>query len=428
MFLYNFVIIAYLCVQIWGSMINRNTYLKQLIALRGQKLIKVVTGIRRCGKSTLFELFKDVLKSESITDDNIHSYNFEERENQTFSSWAEIYDTIVSKCTESTNYVFLDEVQLVPQFEKLVDALFVKKNIDLYITGSNAYLLSSELATLLSGRYIAINLHPYSFAEYVSAFHNETRIDKLFNRYINGSCFPEAVNIFQTSPDMVNAYLRSLYETVVVKDIVKRRRLRKFDSLQRIIDFVFDSVGSVVSPNNIADCLQKNANGVSHNTVQKLLTYLMESYLVYPVRLYNIKGKRLLSANYKYYVVDLGLRNIVNTNRPDADLGHKLENVVYFELMRRGGEVFAGRTDKGEVDFVVKKYDGRMEYYQVAYRVDDEKTLNREISSLKCIRDANPKYLLSLDFDESVVDGVQKINVIDWLLQSDGAEAPFFSD
>ncbi|MCQ2375206.1 MAG: ATP-binding protein [Salinivirgaceae bacterium] len=409
-------------------MINRNTYLKQLIALRGQKLIKVVTGIRRCGKSTLFELFKDVLKSESITDDNIHSYNFEERENQTFSSWAEIYDTIVSKCTESTNYVFLDEVQLVPQFEKLVDALFVKKNIDLYITGSNAYLLSSELATLLSGRYIAINLHPYSFAEYVSAFHNETRIDKLFNRYINGSCFPEAVNIFQTSPDMVNAYLRSLYETVVVKDIVKRRRLRKFDSLQRIIDFVFDSVGSVVSPNNIADCLQKNANGVSHNTVQKLLTYLMESYLVYPVRLYNIKGKRLLAANYKYYVVDLGLRNIVNTNRPDADLGHKLENVVYFELMRRGGEVFAGRTDKGEVDFVVKKYDGRMEYYQVAYRVDDEKTLNREISSLKCIRDANPKYLLSLDFDESVVDGVQKINVIDWLLQSDGAEAPFFSD
>lgn len=398
-------------------MISRNTYLEQLTALRGQKLIKVVTGIRRCGKSTLFELFRDVLKSNGVAEDNIHSYNFEERENQVLESWTELYDSIISKCSENINYVFLDEVQLVPQFEKLVDALFVKKNIDLYITGSNAYLLSSELATLLSGRYIAINLHPYSFAEYVSAFPAETRTDKLFHQYINGSCFPEAVNILQASPDMVNPYLRSLYDTIVVKDIVKRRKLRKFDSLQRIIDFVFDSVGSVVSPNNIADCLQKNTNGVSHNTVQKLLTYLTESYLVYPVRLYNIKGKRLLAANYKYYVVDLGFRNILNINNINTDLGHKLENVVYFELLRRGGEVFAGRSDKGEVDFVVKKYDGRMEYYQVAYRVDDEKTLNREISSLKCIRDANPKYLLSLDFDERVVDGVQKINVIDWLLQ-----------
>lgn len=408
----------YICNLKCGCMIRRNTYLEQLTALRDQRLIKVVTGIRRCGKSTLFELFRDVLKSNGVADDNIHSYNFEERENQEFESWTELYDSIVSKCSENINYVFLDEVQLVPQFEKLVDALFVKKNIDLYITGSNAYLLSSELATLLSGRYIAINLHPYSFAEYVSAFPAETRTDKLFHQYINGSCFPEAVNILQASPDMVNPYLRSLYDTIVVKDIVKRWKLRKFDSLQRIIDFVFDSVGSVVSPNNIADCLQKNTNGVSHNTVQKLLTYLTESYLVYPVRLYNIKGKRLLAANYKYYVVDLGFRNILNINNINTDLGHKLENVVYFELLRRGGEVFAGRSDKGEVDFVVKKYDGRMEYYQVAYRVDDEKTLNREISSLKCIRDANPKYLLSLDFDESVVDGVQKINVIDWLLQT----------
>lgn len=408
----------YICNLKCGCMIRRNTYLEQLTALRDQRLIKVVTGIRRCGKSTLFELFRDVLKSNGVADDNIHSYNFEERENQEFESWTELYDSIVSKCSENINYVFLDEVQLVPQFEKLVDALFVKKNIDLYITGSNAYLLSSELATLLSGRYIAINLHPYSFAEYVSAFPAETRTDKLFHQYINGSCFPEAVNILQASPDMVNPYLRSLYDTIVVKDIVKRWKLRKFDSLQRIIDFVFDSVGSVVSPNNIADCLQKNTNGVSHNTVQKLLTYLTESYLVYPVRLYNIKGKRLLAANYKYYVVDLGFRNILNINNINTDLGHKLENVVYFELLRRGGEVFAGRSDKGEVDFVVKKHDGRMEYYQVAYRVDDEKTLNREISSLKCIRDANPKYLLSLDFDESVVDGVQKINVIDWLLQT----------
>ncbi|SRR5574344_1129997 len=229
----------YLCGVSFDFMISRNTYLEQLIALRDQKLIKVVTGIRRCGKSTLFELFRDILKSDGIAAGNIHSYNFEERDNQSFSSWTDIYDSIVSKFTENTNYVFLDEVQLVPQFEKLVDALFVKKNVDLYITGSNAYLLSSELATLLSGRYIAINLHPYSFAEYVSAFPMESRTDKLFHQYINGSSFPEAVNIVRTSPDMVNAYLRSLYETIVVKDIVKRRKLRKFDSLQRIIDFIF---------------------------------------------------------------------------------------------------------------------------------------------------------------------------------------------
>jgi predicted AAA+ superfamily ATPase len=234
---------------------------------------------------------------------------------------------------------------------------------------------------------------------------------------MNTSSFPEAVNLSLSSPDMVNNYLKALYETVVVKDIVKRNKLRKFDTLQHIVNFLFDSVGSVVSPNNIADTLRKTSTeNLSHNTVQKYLRFFAESFLIYPVQLYNIKGKRILASNYKYYVVDLGLRNILQSNSPDADLGHKLENVVYFELLRRGGMVYAGRTENNEVDFVVMKARGGREYYQVAYTVNDEKTLNRELSSLRKVRDAYPKYLLTTDFDNTNIDGIQKLNVVDWLL------------
>ena len=216
---------------------------------------------------------------------------------------------------------------------------------------------------------------------------------------------------------MVNTYLKALYNTVVVKDIVKRNNLRKFDTLQHVVDFLFDSVGSVISPNNIADTLRRTTgNKLSHNTVQKYLRFFTESFLIYPVRLYNIRGKRLLASNYKYYVIDLGLKNILQTNNPIADLGHKLENVVYFELLRRGGEVYAGHTDNGEVDFVVMKPNGDREYYQVAYTVNDKKTLNRELSSLTKIRDSYPKYLLTTDFDTTNIDGIQRLNVIDWLL------------
>ncbi len=397
-------------------MIERKEYLKQLVALRDQNLIKVITGIRRCGKSTLILEYQQLLKSVGVLAQNIIAINFEERENSQFSKWEEIYDIIVSKLSEGNNYVFLDEVQLIPNFEKLIDALYVKKNIDLYITGSNAYLLSSELATMLSGRYIAINLHPFSFAEYVASFPNERSIDRLFRKYMNNSCFPEAVNLSKTAPEMVNAYIKSLYETVVVKDIVKHNNLRKFDSLQRIINFLYDSVGSVVSPNNIADELRKISGNLSHNTVQKFIRFLTEAYLIYPVQLYNIKRKRLLSSNYKYYVIDLGLKNILQTNKIDSDLEHKLENVIYFELLRRGGEVYAGKSEQGEIDFVVQKYNGSREYYQVAYTVNDEKTLKREISSLLKIRDAHPKYLLTLDYDETNIEGIQKSNVISWLL------------
>ena len=399
-------------------MIIRDAYLSQLIQLKDEHLIKVITGIRRCGKSTLMTQFQDWLRQSGVPHENIVSLNFEERENAVFTDWQAVYDHIMKELPDDgSRYVFLDEVQAIPSFEKLVDALFVKQGIDIYITGSNAYLLSSELGTLLSGRYISINMHPFSFAEYVASFPEEQNTDRLFRQYMNNSCFPQAINMQKTAPQAVNAYLKSLYETVVVKDIVQRNHLRKFDTLQHVIDFLFDSVGSVVSPNNIADTLKKSSAGkLSHNTVLKYLRYFTESYLIYPVKLYNIKGKRLLESNYKYYVVDLGLKNIIQTNSPYTDLGHKLENVVYFELLRRGGEVYAGRSQKGEVDFVVKKPSGVTEYYQVAYTVNDEKTLKRELSSLREIKDSYPKYLLTMDFDNANIDGIQKINVIDWLL------------
>ncbi|MCL1911517.1 MAG: ATP-binding protein [Leptospirales bacterium] len=399
-------------------MIAREIYLNKLRLLKDQNLIKVITGVRRCGKSTLLEAFRNKLLESGISADNIIFYNLEERENIKFNDWTALYDEILSKInTKQKYYVFLDEVQLIADFEKLVDSLFVKKNIDLYITGSNAYLLSGELATLLTGRYIAINLHPFSFAEYTLAFPEEKNTDRLFRLFLNNSSFPEAVTISKTAPELVNDYLQSIYDTVIGKDIVERHKLRKSGNLQRVIEFLFDSVGSLISPTNIAEQLNKNSDKkISHNTIIKLISHLTEAYILYVAPRYDIKGKELLSTNEKYYVVDLGLKNIVSANKYDVDLGHKLENVVYFELLRRGGKVFVGKNRDKEVDFIVQKANNEREYYQVAYTVNDGKTFEREFSSFRNIRDNYPKYLLTLDYENVIIEGIQKRNVIDWLL------------
>jgi predicted AAA+ superfamily ATPase len=400
-------------------MIHRETYLSKLRLLKDQNLIKVITGIRRSGKSTLLEAFKNELLSSGVSSKNIVFINFEERENLNFTNWTTLYDEIIKDVNSDNNYyIFLDEVQLINDFEKLINSLFVKKNIDLYITGSNAFLLSSELATLLTGRYIAINIQPYSFKEYVVAHKDEKNTDRLFRKYINESCFPEAVTLSQISEDLVKDYLQTIYDTVIIKDIAKRYKLRNIYNLHRIIGFLFDSVGSYVSPTNIAAELNKNSQKkISHNTIIKYLDYFTQSYILYAAPRYDIKGKELLTTNEKYYVVDLGLRNIVTTNKYDTDLGHKLENVVYFELFRRGGKVYVGKHYDKEIDFVVQKSNNEREYYQVAFTVNDEKTFAREVSAFKNIKDNYPKYLLTLDFDNTNIDGIQKINVVDWLLQ-----------
>lgn len=400
-------------------MIKREIYLQKLRQLKDQKLIKVVTGIRRSGKSTLLEAFKNELIENGIANKNIVFLNFEERENLHLTNWVTLYDEIIKNISGNRkHYVFLDEVQLVNDFEKLVNALFTKKHIDLYITGSNAYLLSSELATLLTGRYIAINVQPYSFAEYALANNKENNTDRLFRKYINMSSFPEAVTLAQSDENLVADYLQSIYDTVVIKDIAQRYKLRNLHNLNRVISFVFDSVGSYISPTNIALALNKNSQKtISHNTVSKYLDYLSNSYIIYPAHRYDIKGKELLTTNLKYYLVDLGLKNITTTNKFDADLGRKLENVVYFELLRRGGKIYVGKNNDKEIDFVVQKPNNQREYYQVAFTVNDEKTFEREISAFRSIRDNFPKYLLTLDFDNTNIEGIQKINVIDWLLR-----------
>lgn len=399
-------------------MILRETYLKKLRQLKDQNVIKVITGIRRSGKSTLLEAFKNELISDGTSNQNIIFLNFEQRENLPLTDWVTLYDEIIESVNSSEkHYIFLDEVQMINDFEKLVNSLFTKKHLDLYITGSNAYLLSSELATLLSGRYIAINVHPYSFKEYTLAYSQEKNTDRLFRQYMNNSSFPEAVTLSQHNENLVNDYLQSVYDTVVIKDIAQRYKLRNVHNMHRIISFVFDSIGSYLSPTNIASELSKNSQRkISHNTVIKYLDFLIKSYVLYPAPRYDIKGKELLTTNEKYYVVDLGLRNITTSNKYDTDLGHKLENVVYFELLRRGGKVFVGKNNDKEIDFVVDKPNNKREYYQVAFTVNDEKTYKREISAFSYINDNYPKYLLTLDFDNTNIEGIQKLNVIDWLL------------
>ena len=400
-------------------MIRRENYLQKLHQLKDHDLIKVVTGIRRSGKSTLLESFKNDLIQSGVAKDDIIFLNFEERENLHLTEWIALYDEIVkSTSAEKTAYIFLDEVQLVNDFEKLINALYTKKNIDLYVTGSNAYLLSSELATLLTGRYIAINVQPYSFAEYVQANSEEKNTDRLFRQYINASCFPEAVTLAQNNQSLVNDYLQSIYDTVIIKDIAQRYKLRNLNNLHRIISFVFDSVGSYISPTNIAaELSKKSAKSISHNTIIKYLEFLANSYIIYPAERFDIKGKELLTTNQKYYLVDLGLKNITATNKYDSDLGRKLENIVYFELLRRGGKIYVGKNNDKEIDFVVQKPNNEREYYQVAHTVNDEKTFNREISAFRNIRDNYPKFLLTLDYDNVNIEGVQKTNVIDWLLR-----------
>lgn len=399
-------------------MIERGLFLNRLKQLKDQNLIKVITGIRRCGKSTLLEAFMNELLKEGVATENIIFLNFEERENLHLSNWTTLYDEIIEQVTPNNKYyIFLDEVQLINDFERLVNSLFTKKNIDLYVTGSNAYLLSSELATLLTGRYIAINLQPYSFKEYVSAYSEEKNTDKLFRKYINESCFPEAVTLSKNDGNLVNDYLQSLYDTVIIKDISQRHSLRNVENLHRIVSFLFDSIGSYVSPTNIAAQLNHNSSKkISHNTIIKYLDFLTQSYILYAAPRYDIKGKELLSTNGKYYVVDLGLKNITATNKYEADLGRKLENIVYFELFRRGGKVYVGKHNDREIDFVVQKANNEREYYQVAYTVNDEKTFNREISAFDRIKDNYPKFLLTLDYDNTSINGIQKVNVIDWLL------------
>lgn len=399
-------------------MINREEYLNELIRWKDKDLIKVVTGIRRCGKSTLFDLFIDYLKMSGVKSNQIIYINLEDADYD-FKNYKELYHFINEKIISEDNfYVFLDEVQNVPGFQRAVDSLYIKKNVDVYITGSNAYLLSGELATLLSGRYIEIKMLPLSFKEYVSAFDNNN-YQQLFLDYMRNGGMPGNINILKSNVNDLDNYLDGIFSTIVYKDIMARNNITDKLLLESVIKHIFDSIGSPISIKKISDTLTSKGISTSNHTVENYITALLESFLIYKVERFDVKGKNLLARDYKYYVVDSGLRSYLLGKKADSDMGHILENIVYLELLRRGYKVYVGKVDDLEVDFVAENRDG-LRYYQVALTVRDEKVLERELRSLQKTGDHYPKTLLTLDMDlETDYDGIRKVNVVDWLLSGE---------
>ena len=397
------------------KMIDRKEYIEELKRWKDKDLIKVVTGIRRCGKSTLFEQFMDYLKEKGINSEQIIYINLEDADYD-FQNYKELYSYISSKIEEAKQYyVFLDEIQNVQDFQKAVDSLYIKENIDVYITGSNAYLLSGELATLLSGRYVEIKMLPLSFKEYVTAF-SETNYQKLFLEYMKNGGMPGNINILQSNPKDIDKYLDGIFSTIVYKDIMARNNISDKLLLESILKFMFDSIGSPISTKKISDTLTSKGMSTSNHTVENYITAFIESFLIYKVERFDVKGKNLLARDYKFYSVDTGLRSYLLGKKADSDMGHILENIVYLELLRRGYKVYVGKIDDLEVDFVAENRNG-LKYYQVALTVRDEKVLERELKSLQKTGDHYPKYLLTLDMDlEADYDGITKLNVIDWLL------------
>jgi predicted AAA+ superfamily ATPase len=394
-------------------MINREEYLNQLLAFRDKQLIKVVSGIRRCGKSTLFELYKDRLLSNGVDEKQIISINLESAEFYDIKSFADLFQAVTARLDPSgMNYVFLDEVQLVPGFQRACDSLYIMKNVDLYITGSNAGLLSGELATLLSGRYVEIKMLPLSFKEYVSAA-GTGDLSRKYRDYLLNSSFPYALELSRRKD--ILAYLDGIYTSIVLKDIVKRKKITDIAALESVIRFMFDNIGNLCSATKIANTLKNGGRNISAHTVDNYLNALCESFVLYRVGRYDIKGKQFLQTQEKYYLADIGLRYYLLGTKP-ADMGHILENIVYLELLRRGYKIYIGKQDNGEVDFVAIN-DIITEYYQVALTVRDETTLKRELAPLDRISDHNPKYLLTLDDDPPAThNGIRQINAIDWLI------------
>ncbi len=397
--------------------------MRTLRQLKDRNLIKVITGLRRVGKSTLLQLFQEELRDSGVKEQCVIAYNFEDPAYRDKLDWGKLYDEISEQLDDnSMNYVFLDEVQTVPLFERLVDGLFIKKNVDLYITGSNAFLLSGELATLLSGRYISINILPLSFVEYAELFPAMPKAE-LFGKYLGASTMPEAASLSIDAPDLVNKYLGDIFDTVVNKDIKDRYEIRDMTNFGRVTRFALDNVGSIVSAHSIARVLDANVADsgamISHKTVSNYLSYLTESFFLYKADRYDIKGKKLLLTQDKYYATDLGFRTVLVSGRVDADLGHKLENIVYLELRRRNiGDIWIGKHDEAEVDFVVQNPAGERAYYQVAWTAHSASTLERELYSLHRVRDNFPKYLITTDPGSAIIDGIRRVNVVDWLLET----------
>lgn len=408
--------------------IDRKEYLDFLIKSKDKQIIKVVSGVRRCGKSTLFEIYKDYLLENGVEKIQIIFINFEDMDYEELTDYKKLYEYIKSKMLkDKKNYIFLDEIQHVENFEKVVDSLFIKENTDLYITGSNAYFMSSELATLLSGRYIELKMLPLSFKEYYQAKLEYEKLDEkenkllktlmqYYNEYIVNSSFPYTLQLNNNLKNIYE-YLAGIYNSVLLKDIVTRLKISDVMRLESVVKYIFDNIGNLTSISKIGNTLTSIGRKTDTKTVEKYIRGLVDSLLVYEVNRYNIKGKEFLSTLSKYYVADLGLRQMILGNR-NIDKGHILENIIYLELLRRKGSVYVGQFDKKEIDFVVLS-SKEVEYYQVALTVLDENTLKRELEPLKNIKDNYPKYLITMDSFPPNSDfyGIKIINALEWLLE-----------
>jgi len=401
-------------------MIQRKEYLNKLLSWKDEKVIKVVTGIRRCGKSTLLKQFQELLKKDGITNEQIISLNFEELDNEELLDYKKLYNYIKSKLVPNCkNYIFLDEIQTVVNFEKTVDSLYIQDNIDVYITGSNAYLLSSDLSTLLSGRYVELSMLPLSFSEYYELNKIESK-EKSFNEFMKFGGLPY-LSLMDRTQEKVNTYLEGIYNTVIVKDVQDRQKRK---SEKRIIDtallksiskYLADVVGNTVSIKGISNYLCSNDRKVSDHTVGDYVEMLTDAFIFYKADRYDVKGRELLKTNAKYYIVDTGIRNYL-ISKKGFDLGFTLENIVYIELIRRGYKVNVGKVGTKEIDFVAEK-NSEIQYIQVSANLTDENTFNREMSALIDIKDNFNKTILTLDnFTTGNYSGIKIVNIIDWLL------------
>lgn len=404
-------------------MIERKEYLKKLIAWKDEQVIKVVTGIRRSGKSTLLDLYKQYLKGHGVGGEQIVSVNFEELENEVLQDYRALYAYLTERlCRGKMTYIFLDEVQKVEGFERVVDSLYIKENVDVYITGSNSWLLSSELATLLSGRYVEINMLPFSFSEFCESRGGGDE-DRLFAEYLSDGAFPYIATMDRTK-EKVDMYLEGIYNTVIVKDVEERRSRKEDPNRRKVTDiallkniskFLANCVGSPISVKKIADYITSSGRKVSPNTVDDYIEALTEAYIFYRAERYDVEGKQLLKQNGKLYIVDLGLRRYLLPKR-NYDLGYSLENIVFLELVRRGYRVNVGKAGNAEIDFVAGKGD-ILEYYQVSASLIEQTTFERKIAPLRKIGDNYPKKILTLDrFTPGNYEGIEVINAIDWLL------------
>lgn len=405
-------------------MVERKEYLEHLIQWKDEQVIKVVTGIRRCGKSTLLLQYQEWLKASGVSDEQIVTINFEELEYEELQDYKKLYAYLKNRlCTGKMTYIFLDEIQKVSAFEKVVDSLYVKPQVDLYVTGSNAYMLSGDLATLLTGRYVEIKMLPLSFYEFLEV--TGSGQEQGLSEYMRDGGLPY-VAVMDRTPEKVDTYLEGIYNTVIVKDIEDRQARKESDSdkrkindillLKTIAKYLASIVGNPVSIRSITDYFISNGRKISPNTVSDYVEALTESFIFYPAERFDIIGKQLLKANRKMYIVDLGLRNHILPRR-QYDLGFSLENIVYFELLRRGYRVMIGKIGSTEVDFVAEK-QGTYTYFQVTADMTAQETFEREMKPLRRIRDNYEKIVLTGDrLTLGNYDGIQVKYLPDWLLE-----------